>query len=99
MRQMSRVSLRGRHDTGAHRKQVRVAREEMPAPSSWEQPERFSVDSAVSSDSGARSALRRMPAQCCSFSAVRPVSELSGSSLRMHLHAFNASGNPECLSW
>ncbi len=43
----------------AHRRQVRVAREEMPAPSSWEQPLRFSVDSAVSSDSGARSALHQ----------------------------------------
>ncbi len=69
-----------------HRRQVSVAREEIPAPSSWEQPDRLSVDSAVSNDRGARSALRRIPAQCCSFSAVSPVSELSGSSLHMPAH-------------
>lgn len=61
---------------------MRVAREEMPAPSSWEQPLKLSVESAVSSDSGARSALRRIPAQCCSFSPVSPVSDASGSSLQ-----------------
>lgn len=43
--------------TSTHRREVRVAREEMPAPSSWEQPLRLRVLSAVSSDSGAKSAL------------------------------------------
>lgn len=40
------------------------------------------LDSAVSSDRGARSALRRMPWQCCSFSAVSPVRLPSGCSLQ-----------------
>ena len=61
---------------------VRGARDEIPEPSVWEQPDMLRLESAVNSERGARSALRRMPWQCCSFSAVRPVSAPSGCSLR-----------------
>ena len=44
-----------------HLRDVRGAREEMPEPSVWEQPDMLRLDSPVSSDRGARSALRRMP--------------------------------------
>ncbi len=60
---------------------VKGARDEMPEPSVWEQPDMLRVESPVSSDRGARSALRRMPWQCCSFSAVSPVRLPSGCSL------------------
>ena len=56
----------------------------MPEPSVWEQPDMLRLDSPVSSDSGARSALRRMPWQCCSFSAVSPVKLPKGCSLQAH---------------
>ena len=54
----------------------------MPEPSVWAQPDMLRLESAVSSERGARSALRRMPWQCCSFRAVRPVSAPSGCSLQ-----------------
>ncbi len=55
----------------------------MPEPSVCEQPDMLRLDSPVSSDRGARSALRRMPWQCCSFSAVNPVRLPSGCSLHV----------------
>lgn len=71
-------------------REVRGAREAMPEPSVCAQPDMLRLDSAVSSDRGARSALRRIPWQCCSFSAVSPVRLPSGC--RLYIHMIHVTG-------
>ena len=70
---------------GIYLREVRGARDAMPEPSVCAQPDMLRLDSAVSSDRGARSALRLIPWQCCSFSAVSPVRLPSGCSLYRHM--------------
>lgn len=78
LKRKMRGILRGR---GRRLRQVRVAREEMPQPCRFRQPERLRSDSPVSLERGARAFFSRMPLQCCSLSPVRLRSAATGNSL------------------
>lgn len=65
----------------AHFKEVRAASEQMARPCKLEDPHRSRVASELRHDRGLKSPVLRIPRQCWILMLLRPVRQLTGSSL------------------